>query len=177
MSNEAALLVIDVQRCMFEASPPAHGCGALLARIGSLIDRARAAGVPVIFVQHCGSEGEVHEPGTEGWEIHPSVAPAPDEVVIQKRHPDSFQGTALRAELQARGINSLIITGLQTEFCVDTTCRRAYSLGYDVILIQDGHSTWDTDDLTARQIIAHHNVVLGSWFAVLKAADEVEFSD
>jgi len=133
--------------------------------------------VPVIFVQHCGSEGEVHEPGTEGWGIHPSVAASPDELVIQKRHPDSFQDTTLRAELRARGISSLIITGLQTEFCVDTTCRRAYSLGYDVILVQDGHSTWDTDDLTARQIIAHHNRVLGSGFVALKAADEIELSD
>ena len=72
------------------------------------------------------------------------------------------------------GVKNLIITGMQTEYCVDTTCRRAYSLGYRVTLVKDAHSTWGTDLLTAPQIIAHHNEVLGGWFAKLKEADEIE---
>ena len=98
------------------------------------------------------------------------------DVVVQKRHPDSFQGTTLRQELASRTIERLVITGIQTEYCVDTTCRRAYSLGYDVTLVKDAHSTWDSDHLTASQVIAHHNDVLGGWFAALKEASEVEFS-
>jgi nicotinamidase-related amidase len=94
-------------------------------------------------------------------------------VVVQKHHPDAFQDTNLRRELESKSIERLIITGIQTEYCVDTTCRRAYSLGYDVTLVKDAHSTWSTDHLTAPQIIAHHNAVLGGWFAELKEMIEL----
>lgn len=174
MSNNTALLVIDVQVCNFEESAPVYESSDLLARISSLIARARAAGVHVVYVQHCGPEGAIDQPGAPGWEIHPTVAPIEGDVVVQKRHPDAFQDTNLQRELESKGIESLIITGIQTEYCVDTTCRRAYSLGYDVTLVKDAHGTWDTDHLTAPQIIAHHNDVLGGWFAELKEASEVE---
>lgn len=174
MSNNTALLVIDVQVCNFEESAPVYGGSDLLSKISGLIALARAAGVPVVYVQHCGPEGAVDEPGTPGWEIHPAVAPIEGDVVIQKRHPDAFQDTNLQRELESRGIERLIITGIQTEYCVDSTCRRAYSLGYDVTLVKDAHSTWDTDRLTAPQIIAHHNAVLGGWFVTLKEAREIE---
>jgi len=79
----------------------------------------------------------------------------------------------LGRELDIRGIKKLVITGLQTEYCVDTTCRRAYSLGYDVVLVKDAHSTWDSGDLSAQQIIDHHNNVLGGWFVTLKNEEDV----
>jgi nicotinamidase-related amidase len=177
MSTNTALLVIDVQVCNFEESAPVYGGTDLLSKIGGLIERARAAGVPVIYVQHCGPEGAIDEPGTPGWEIHSPIAPTEGDAVIQKRHPDAFQETNLQHELESKGIGRLVITGIQTEYCVDTTCRRAYSLGYDVTLVKDAHSTWDTDHLTAPQIIAHHNEVLGGWFVTLKEASEIEFDE
>jgi nicotinamidase-related amidase len=64
---------------------------------------------------------------------------------------------------------------MQTEYCVDTTCRRAYSLGYDIVLVEDGHSTWDTEHLAASQVIAHHNATLGGWFATLRVASDIAF--
>jgi nicotinamidase-related amidase len=176
MGKHTALLVIDVQVCNFEESAPVHEGDALLSKISNRIGRARAAGAPVFYVQHCGPDGAIDEPGTPGWEIHPAVAPVAGDVVVQKRHPDSFQDTSLQQELASRDIERLVITGIQTGYCVDTTCRRAYSLGYDVTLVRDAHSTWDTDHLTAAQIIAHHNDVLGGWFAELREASEVEFS-
>lgn len=175
MSSDTALLVIDVQVGNFEDSAPVFGGSDLLARIGHLIARARAAGVPVVYVQHRGPAGAVDEPGTPGWEIHSAITPVEDDIVVQKRHPDAFQDTDLHSKLEARGIRKLIITGIQTEYCVDTTCRRAYSLGYDVVLVKDTHSTWDTELLSAEQIIAHHNAVLGGWFAELKEASVIAF--
>jgi nicotinamidase-related amidase len=177
MSNNTALLVIDMQVCNFEESAPVYRDSDLLSKIGGLIALARAAGVPVLYVQHCGPEGAIDEPGTPGWEIHSAIAPTEGDAVIQKHHPDAFQDTNLRRELDSRGIQRLIITGIQTEYCVDTTCRRAYSLGYDVALVKDAHSTWDTDHLTAPQIIAHHNEVLGGWFATLKEVSEIRFDE
>ncbi len=93
-----------------------------------------------------------------------------------KHHPDAFQDTDLHQILTSKGVTNLVITGIQTEYCIDTTCRRAYSLGYDVILVEDGHSTWDSDALEAPQIIAHHNNVLGSWFVELQKAAEIVFT-
>jgi nicotinamidase-related amidase len=155
MTKNIALLIIDVQICNFDESSPVYGDS--------------------IYIQHCGPEGAIDQPGTPGWEIHPAIAPVDGDIVVQKRHPDAFQDTYLQHELESKGIKKLIITGIQTEYCVDTTCRRAYSLGYDVILIKDAHSTWDTDLLSAPQIIAHHNEVLGGWFARLKETSEVRF--
>ena len=175
MDNKIALIIIDVQMFGFDDSDPVYEGDQLLSKIGGLIAQAHLAGLPVVYVQHCGSEGNVHELGTPGWGIHPAIAPVAGEVIVQKRHPDAFQDTSLQRELESMGIKELIIAGLQTEYCVDTTCRRAYSLGYEVTLVKDAHSTWDTDLLTAPQIIAHHNEVLGGWFAKLKAADEIEF--
>jgi hypothetical protein len=97
------------------------------------------------------------------------------EPIIDKTTPDAFHDTTLLSELSAVGIGSLIVTGAQTEVCVDTTCRRARSLGFDIILVSDGHSTWDSEPLTAPQIIRHHNRVLSKHFVQLKTFAELNF--
>ncbi len=73
------------------------------------------------------------------------------------------------------GIKKLIVGGIQTEYCVGTTSRRAYSLGYEVTLVEDGHSTWDNKHITAKQVIAHHNTTLDGWAVTLKPAKEIQF--
>jgi nicotinamidase-related amidase len=171
--NNAALVIVDVQLGMFDDSDPVYNGHELLSTIGTLISHARTVGLPIIYIQHDGGDNHPLRPDKPGWPIHPAIAPAPDDLVIRKRHPDSFQETALQHELETRGISHLIIAGIQTEYCIDTTCRRAYSLGYDVTLLQDAHSTWDTRHLKAAQIIAHHNQVLSGWFVTLKTADEI----
>ncbi|MGD2158041.1 MAG: cysteine hydrolase family protein [Anaerolineales bacterium] len=175
MNNRTALLIIDIQVCNFDEEPPVFGRRNLLAKVIALVAHARSASVPLIYIQHCGPEGAIDEPGTPGWEIHPAIAPIEGDVVIQKHHPDAFQDTNLQRELISKDVRKLIIAGIQTEYCVDTTCRRAYSLGYEVTLVMDAHSTWDTDLLTAPQIIAHHNQVLGGWFVNIKRAQEIMF--
>ena len=92
-------------------------------------------------------------------QFHPAVAPAPGEVVIGKTASDAFHETPLQAELQRRGVKAVVVTGMQTEYCVDTTCRRAISLGFDVTLVADGHTTRD-GSMAAADVIRHHNAVL-----------------
>ncbi|MBV7327513.1 cysteine hydrolase [Chloroflexi bacterium TSY] len=173
--SKTALLIIDVQNNMFDEADPAYQGKQLLLKLQSLIGKARAAQVPIVYVQHCGDPGEVDEPGTLGWEIHPDIRPEPTDPIVQKTMPDSFFETTLKDELTTRGIEKLVIAGLQTEYCVDTTCRRACSEGYEIVLVQDGHSTWSRDEMSAAQIIAHHNSVLGDWFAKLESAADVRF--
>jgi nicotinamidase-related amidase len=170
MNQETALLVIDMQAGMFEEG--VYEGERLLTVLQGVIAKARAAGVPVIYVQHNEENGLVH--GTPAWEVHPAVAPLAGDLTVQKHHPDSFQDTNLQQELESRGIRRLITCGIQTEMCVDTTTRRAYSLGYDVTVVKDAHSTFHTPGLTAEQIIGHHNNTL-RWFAAVVPAEEITF--
>lgn len=170
-----ALLIIDVQNNMFAPPTPVANHESLLVNLQTLLERARAATIPIVYVQHCGEKGDVDEPGTNGWEIHPAIAPQTEDIIVQKRMPDSFYETLLRAELDALGIETLVIAGLQTEYCVDATVRRACSEQYDVILVGDAHSTWPSGGLSAQQIVDHHNRVLGDWFATLRMTAEVGF--
>ena len=175
MINDTALLVIDVQKGMFAEDHPVYQGAGLLATIGNLLTKARTAEVHVIYIQHNGGPGHPLEPGSEGWPIHPAIAPDAGEPVVGKATPDSFHETTLQAELEARGVVKLVITGIQTELCVDTTCRRAASLGYQTTLVHDAHSTWDSRTLSAAQIIAHHNDTLKGWFVTPKPASEIAF--
>lgn len=176
--NDSALLIIDVQLGMFDENYHIYNGTGLLDGLRTLINQARASNTPIIFVQHNGQEeGDPLRPDQPGWALHPALPVAKEDVLIQKLHPDSFQGTNLQSELQRLGVTSLVVAGMQTEFCVDTTCRRAYSLGYHVILARDAHTTFDTEVLTAPQVIAHHNQVLSSGFVTLKNAAEIQFDE
>jgi len=177
MSGKTALLIIDVQSAFFieNLGVYAYNGEEYLSRIKDLITQARKVGVPVIYVQHDGAEGTPFEPGTPGWPINPDIAPLKGELVIHKPTPDAFYHTTLEKELETRGIKKLIIAGMQSDWCVDTTVRRAYSLEYDVTVVEDAHTTYDDGVINAPQIIAHHNVIFGGRFAKLVKADDLDF--
>ena len=166
-----ALLVVDVQRGILDLPNLARkkdidrALDQTVARIAGLIQRARDAALPVIYVQHDGGPGHRLEPETSGWPIRPEVSPRSGDLVVHKRASDAFFETTLESELTARAIRQLIVCGCMTQFCIDTTVRRAVSLGYDVILASDGHMTADTHSLTFEQIIAHHNSLLDGFDA------------
>ncbi|OPA73806.1 cysteine hydrolase [Paenibacillus selenitireducens] len=172
--SNKALLVIDVQNGMFLDSDPVFQGEELLTKIQMLISKARSKNIPIFYVQHNEGKDEILEPGTQGWLIHPSILPNDLDTIIQKKTPDSFFETTLKQELDKKKIEEIILTGIQTDLCVDTTCRRAFSLGYKVTLVKDAHSTWGSQDLTAIQIINHHNSIL-RWFSSVKHSDEIQF--
>ena len=159
-SSATALLLIDTQVDLLDG---AYEEDAIVARIADLLGRARATGAPVIFMQHDGDAGDSLEPESDGWRIHPDIAPESGERVLRKRTSDSFFETPLDVELHALGVTRLAIVGLRSERCIDTTSRRATTLGYDVTLVSDAHTTCDNSVLTAAQIIAHHNETLDDY--------------
>ncbi|MEF7439369.1 cysteine hydrolase family protein [Paenibacillus lautus] len=167
--KKSALLVIDVQNEMFQVHDPVYEEDRLLHNLKQLIAKARSGGIPVIYIQH---NDEGLKAGSEAWKINPEITPAMSDTVIQKTRPDSFYRTTLEEELKGRGIEHVILAGMQSELCVDTTCRRASSLGYDVTLVSDAHSTWNNSALTAQQIIDHVNATL-RWFADIKTTEEI----
>jgi nicotinamidase-related amidase len=176
-----ALLVIDVQVGIIDHSQ-SYNKDRVLANINELITKARAAHVPVIYIRHDGGKGDPLEAHTTGWQIHQRVAPVDGEAIVDKQSCSSFYDTPLQTMLDKTGISHLIVTGCMTEYCVDTACRHATALGFDVTLVSDGHTTLDNDLLKAEQIIAHHNRAL-NWFnsgektVTVKPASEISFSN
>lgn len=171
-----ALLIIDVQIAMFS---PLEGAAVwngerVLHNIDLLLENARESGMPVIFIQHTNPDDPEYAEGLPTWRIHPEILPRPEETVVKKRYWDSFQDTPLQEILQEKGISRLIVVGMQTEYCVDTTVRSALGKSYEVVFVKDGHTTFDTPVLKAEQIVAHHNRVLGSR-AEIKSTREIAF--
>lgn len=167
-----ALLIIDVQNAILQGKGTPERQPVLEAeleetvvRLRGLQDKARAAGIPVVVVQHDGPAGHRLEVGTAGWEVRPELAPLSGEVLVRKKSSDSFHETELGALLKGLGVSHLIVGGCMTQYCVDTTVRRAVSLGYDVTLVADGHTTADSANLTHLDIIAHHNETLDGFDA------------
>jgi nicotinamidase-related amidase len=118
--------------------------------------------MPVVLIQHEErSEGPMAF-GSPGWQLAAALDARPGDLRVRKQTSDSFHETALHPLLQERGITKLIVCGLQSDFCVDSTVRRALALGYEVVLVSDAHSTMDNGVLSAAQISAHHNVTLAN---------------
>lgn len=159
--KKTAVLVIDMQRALCTGAEEAWDIERVIANCNAVITRARTHGMPVILVQHEEDSGGLAY-ASEGWEIDDRVATDPSDLRLAKRTCDSFQATQLHAFLERQGVRRLVVCGLQTDFCIDTTVRRALGLGYDVTLVADAHSTIDNGVLTPPLIVEHHNKVLGS---------------
>ncbi|MCP5281401.1 MAG: cysteine hydrolase [Rhodoferax sp.] len=155
----SALLVIDVQRALCEGEQASHAAQQTVERINQAAAAARAAGAVVVYIQHETATGPFAR-GSDSWQLAADLARQPGDPVVHKTTPDAFQQTGLQALLDSLGVTELVICGMQTEFCVDTTTRRAAALGYPVVLLSDGHSTNDKPHMAAVDIIRHHNHTL-----------------
>ncbi len=150
-----ALIVIDVQN---DVVGGAYERDAVVARIASLVERARADGVAVVWVQHS-DEGLVR--GSEGWEYVPELARDAEEPLVHKRYGDSFEATDLEDVLAAARVGRLVVAGAQTDACIRSTIHGAFARGYDVTLVADAHTTEDQTAWGAPspdKVIAHTNL-------------------
>lgn len=156
-----ALLVVDVQQALCSGDHAVCDVERVVDRINLVVRHVREEGGLVIIVQHESNSGPLIH-GSEGWKVAAGLDTSPADIVIAKSGSDAFHNTELQRLLRSRGIAQLIVCGLQSEFCVDTTVRRALALGYPVTLVADGHSTLANGTLTAAQISAHHNETLAN---------------
>ncbi|WP_333473642.1 isochorismatase family protein [Limnohabitans radicicola] len=154
-------MIIDVQRVFEDGPHQAFQAAEVIARLNQITQAARQTQTPVFMVQHAATSGPLAY-GEPGWAFAHLLTVSPADTVVHKNTADAFHNTTLHAQLQARGITELIVGGIQTDFCVDTSIRRALALGYAISLVSDGHTTLDNTVLSAEQIIAHHNVNLSS---------------
>ena len=148
MTPVQALIVVDMQRGVLADLPSAS---ALIARIGSAVSRALAAGALVVQLQNDGAPGSVDEPGTPGWALA-----LPGGTVVRKTTDDGFAGTGLDSRLA--GMRRVALCGVLSEMCVSATARSALARGYEVVLPHDGHGTYDLDDIPAAVVarVAEH---------------------
>jgi nicotinamidase-related amidase len=184
MTPKTALLIIDVQNnILWDTTSPrgqaaANALDVMVARLATVLARARAQAMPVLHIQHNAPADHRLATGTPGWHIRDELTPLPNEQVLQKTDCDAFYETRLEQALRSAGITRLIIGGCMTPYCIDTSVRRALSLGFDVILAEDGHTTQDSETLGFEQIVAHHTAVLsgitaGAARVVVKACGDL----
>ncbi|MDH6129778.1 cysteine hydrolase family protein [Kitasatospora sp. GP82] len=150
-----ALLVIDVQNGVMEN---AYDRDNIIATIGTLLDKARAAEADVVWVQHNSDELPQN---SEGWQYVPELVRRVPEPLVHKAYGDSFEETDLESVLAARGIGRLFVAGAQTDACIRSTLHGAIARGYDVTLVGDAHTTEDRSLFgapTPDKVIAHTNL-------------------
>lgn len=166
--NKQALLIIDMQRGVFTA--PRQDDDELVARLNGLSERMRAKQSPVIFIQHCGPEGDDLHESQPGHALHADLTVQSDDTIITKSSCDAFLHTTLASTLRERQIDELVITGFATDFCVDTTVRSALAHGYPTIVPADGHTTADRPYLSVEKVIEHHNFIWANLISPAGAA-------
>ena len=150
-----ALLVVDVQNGVVKG---AHERDAVVANIGSLVEKARRERVPVVWVQHF---SEQLAKGSDNWRIVPELIPGDAEPLLEKNYGDSFEDTPLETVMLGLGVGQLVIVGAQTDACIRPTIHGAFVRGYDVTLVSDAHTTEDRTAWgapPADQSIAHTNL-------------------
>ena len=150
-----ALLIIDVQN---DVMATAARRAEVIANINTLVGKARAEGVPVIWVQH---SDEGMPLGSPEWRYVPELVQEDGEPVVHKRYGDSFEDTDLERVLAERGIGRLVVTGAQSDACIRSTLHGGFTRGYDVTLVGDAHTTIDLSEYGApapEQVIAHTNM-------------------
>jgi len=170
-ARKSALLVIDVQKGLFQKNTPIYKADELLDNITALVKKAQAAEVPVFYIQHSDQRDLAF--GSEGWQLHPRLHPLEEDGLIFKQKSNSFKDTNLDEVLKSKGIDSLVITGLVTHGCVKNGCIGAKQLGYKVILARDAHSSYSTK---AAQLIEEWNEKLAGENIELKTAAEIVFA-
>ncbi len=162
-----ALLLVDLQNDYFSGGAmELVGSREAGLQAGLLLQAFRRAGRPIIHIQHIAARpgATFFLPGTPGAEIHASVTPLPSELVLQKHFPNSFRETPLQSHLRELGITQLIVVGMMTHMCIDTTVRAAFDLGFQCQLAQDACAT---RDLTRNGVIVPADQVQAAFLAAL----------
>lgn len=157
--RQAVLLVVDVQVGVVKEVWRAP---AIVENMARAVARARAEGVPVVWVQHADDE---LVSGSPAWQWVPELVPAPGEALVAKQFNSSFEQTALADTLDRLGASHIVLAGCATSWCIRATAYAALERGYDLTVLSDAHTTGSLDledgtRIEAEQIIREFNVVM-----------------
>ncbi|MFB8001231.1 isochorismatase family protein [Nocardia sp. NPDC056000] len=175
----SVVIIVDAQNGVVA---DAYRRDEVVGAIGRLVDKARAAKVPVLWIQDVG-ENRAH--GTEPWQVVPELVPADDELRVDKSYGDSFEDTELEMLLTQLEASRLYIAGAQTDACIRSTLHGSFVRGYDTVLVADAHTTEDLSEWGApspEAVIRHtnlywqHTSAPGRIAAVIPT-DDIEFAE
>ncbi|MEN2742185.1 isochorismatase family protein [Microbacterium sp. X-17] len=167
------LILVDVQRNMLEGESAVEGAAEFRGVLADLLDAARDADAAIVHVKNDGRRGDPDEPGTPGWEL--VFAPLPGEPVIRKDAANAFESNpALADVLRAMGVDTLVVAGLQSEYCVQATAIGALERGFDVIVPAGAHWTYDHGE-PAADIVERVTLDLIAAGVEVPELDEVTF--
>jgi len=169
-TKSAALLVIDVQMALFSRPTPIYKADDLMRNINSLVEKFQLSNALVVYIQHSNNKMLIKD--SDDWQFHPDLNIKETDPIIHKIHGNAFKETNLKQTLESRVIEDIVITGLVTQGCVKATSLGGKELGYRVILIEDGHSSYSKE---APKIIEKWNLKLGKEQVELFLSDEIGF--
>jgi nicotinamidase-related amidase len=175
-----ALLLIDIQNDYFPGGAMELAESSIVGeKAGRLLHAFRQKAQPIIHIQHISArEGATFFlPDTDGVKIHESVAPLATETLFQKRYPNSFRETPLLLHLHKHQITTLVIAGMMTHMCIDTTTRAAADLGFSCILAHDACATKDLSfrgaTILAKNVQTAFLAALDGLFANVQSVEEI----
>lgn len=152
--NKTALLVIDVQNALVSEHP--YQEVTLINSLVNLISSCRDKGIEVIYVQHNDEDDESLSRGSFGWQIYDEIRPMESEKVFHKNYNSAFRNTGLKDYLDGKGYDTLILGGMQTEYCIDTSIKVAFEYGFKLLIPEDGVSTFDQSDMTGEELCRYY---------------------
>lgn len=170
--NNSVLLVVDVQTALIEKNP--YNKQKVIDNIKRLISVARDNKKEVLYVRHDDGKGEELEYGTDGWQVCNQIAPNNNEKVFDKQYNSAFLKTGLKEYLDSKKINTIILVGLQTEYCIDTTCKSAFEYGYKIVIPEETNTTFDNEYLSGEELYKFYsNKIWNNRFANVLSVEEV----
>jgi nicotinamidase-related amidase len=175
-----ALVLIDIQKDYFPGGRMTlEGADAAAENAARLLEQFRARGWPLFHIQHLSTRPNAtfFIPDTEGVEFHPAVAPRAGETVIQKNFPNAFRATKLDTELRSHGITELVVAGMMTHMCIDTSVRAAFDLGFKLALAHDACATrnlrFGEVELAASHVHGSFIAALNGTFATARSTAQI----
>lgn len=170
--SKMGLLVVDVQEALVSENP--FNKETTVNNIKLLIRECRNNDVEVIYARHDGGQGDELEFGSKGWQIYNEVAPKEGEKIIEKRFNSAFRNTELKKCLNEKGIDTIILVGMQTEYCIDATCKVAFEYNFNLIIPEESNTTFDNDYMSGKNIYEYYNFkIWKNRFAKLEKVQDV----
>ena len=170
--NNIILLVVDVQNALIKEHP--YNEQRVIENIRKLISVARNNKKEVLYVRHDDGKGTELEQGTDGWQIYDDVAPNNSELIFEKQYNSAFHKTGLRGYLESKEIDTIILVGLQTEYCIDATCKSAFDYGYKIIFPEETNTTFGNEYLSGDKLYEFYNYkIWNKRFANVLSVEEV----
>lgn len=170
--NYEALIIVDMQTALVGAEP--YNRTVVIENIKALLNACRKREIPVIYIQHDGGNGDELEHKSTGWTICKEIFPLPDDKIFEKQYNSAFRKTGLREYLNQIGAKNIILCGMQTEYCLDATCKVAFEYEYEVTIPQSTTTTFDNAFASGKDLTEYYeNQIWNNRYAKVASMNQV----